>query len=198
MRTKQIIFSILTASALTATTGAYAIGEDVTVTGGVVHFTGDIVNAACSVSTNSDGQTVKLGQYRTAAFTAAGVETAAVPFNIVLNDCDPTVSSLASIAFSGQADATDSDLFAVNASGENATVATGVGIVIKDKASAVLPPDGATYSAKQTLIKGTNTFPFTANYKSTVAAVTVIVALAEVVMAVLVPFTLLFVFVTTQ
>lgn len=172
MKTKQLLMSILAATAFTATTGVYAVGEDVTVVGGVVHFTGDIVNAACSVSTNSDGQTVKLGQYRTATFTAAGIETTPVPFNIVLNDCDPAVSSLASVAFSGQADAVDTDLLSVNASGDNANVASGVGIVIKDKASKVLPPNGTTFSATQTLLNGTNTFPFTANYKSTVANVT--------------------------
>lgn len=172
MKTKQLLISVLAATAFTATTGVYAVGQDVTVVGGVVHFTGDIVNAACSVSTNSDGQTVKLGQYRTAAFTAAGTETTPVPFNIVLNDCDPAVSSLASVAFTGQADALDPTLLSVNASGDNATVASGVGIVIKDKTSSVLPPDGTTYSAQQTLLEGTNTFPFTANYKSTVASVT--------------------------
>ncbi len=172
MKTKQLFISVLAATAFTATTGVYAVGEDVTVVGGVIHFTGDIVNAACSVSTNSDGQTVKLGQYRTAAFTGTGTETTPIPFNIVLNDCDPAVSSLASIAFSGQADLIDTDLFTVNASGDNTTVASGVGIVIKDKQSQILSPAGTAYSAKQTLIKGTNTFPFTANYKSTVASVT--------------------------
>jgi major type 1 subunit fimbrin (pilin) len=163
-----IIFSAISFGA----TSAYAVGQDTTVNGGIVHFTGEIVNAACSVSTNSDGQTVKLGQYRTTAFATAGATSASIPFNIVLNDCDPSVSSLASMSFSGQALSTDPTLLAVNASGDNAVVATGVGIEIMDKASTVLPPDGTTYSAEQTLINGTNTFPFSARYKSTAASVT--------------------------
>ncbi|NQF22627.1 type 1 fimbrial protein subunit FimA, partial [Enterobacter hormaechei] len=35
--------------------------------------------------------------------------------------------------------------------------------------SSVLTPDGATFSAAQTLIEGTNTLKFTARYKSTAA-----------------------------
>ncbi|WOE33016.1 MULTISPECIES: type 1 fimbrial major subunit FimA [unclassified Acinetobacter] len=144
----------------------------VVVNGGTIHFTGDIIDAACAVSVNSENQTVKLGQYRTATFTAAGVTTTPIPFNIVLNECDPAVSSSASVAFNGQQDLTDSTLLVVSSSGSNTTVAKGVGIEIKDRNFKVLPPDGTTYSTPHTLTKGVNTLLFTANYKSTAASVT--------------------------
>lgn len=64
----------------------------VSVSGGTIHFEGKLVNAACAVSTKSADQTVTLGQYRTASFTAIGNTTAQVPFSIVLNDCDPKVA----------------------------------------------------------------------------------------------------------
>ncbi|EBG4092951.1 type 1 fimbrial protein subunit FimA [Salmonella enterica] len=143
----------------------------VSVSGGTIHFEGKLVNAACAVSTKSADQTVTLGQYRTASFTAIGDTTAQVPFSIVLNDCDPKVAATAAVAFSGQADNTNTNLLAVS-SADNSTTATGVGIEILDNTSSPLKPDGATFSAKQALVEGTNTLRFTARYKATAAATT--------------------------
>lgn len=143
----------------------------VSVSGGTIHFEGKLVNAACAVSTKSADQTVTLGQYRTASFTTVGDTTALVPFTIVLNDCDPKVAATAAVAFSGQADNTNNNLLAVS-SADNSTTATGVGIEILDNTSSPLKPDGATFSAKQALIEGTNTLRFTARYKATVADTT--------------------------
>lgn len=143
----------------------------VSVSGGTIHFEGKLVNAACAVSTKSADQTVTLGQYRTASFTTVGDTTALVPFTIVLNDCDPKVAATAAVAFSGQADNTNNNLLAVS-SADNSTTATGVGIEILDNTSSPLKPDGATFSAKQALIEGTNTLRFTARYKTTVADTT--------------------------
>ncbi|EED7584969.1 type 1 fimbrial protein subunit FimA, partial [Salmonella enterica subsp. enterica] len=70
----------------------------VSVSGGTIHFEGKLVNAACAVSTKSADQTVTLGQYRTASFTAIDDTTAQVPFSIVLNDCDPKVAATAAVA----------------------------------------------------------------------------------------------------
>jgi len=141
------------------------------VNGGSVHFTGELVNAACAVSTQSSDQIVNLGQYRTASFTKAGDTSAQTPFTIVLNDCDSEVAATASVAFTGQTDATDPTLLAVN-SGDNSTTASGVGIQILDGSSKVLTPDGATFSTARNLIDGTNTLPFSARYKATSATTT--------------------------
>ncbi|MFC0228370.1 type 1 fimbrial major subunit FimA [Serratia aquatilis] len=163
------IASSLVATLVLASSAAFA--APVTVPGGVVHFQGSLVNAACAVSTESADQIVTLGQYRTAAFTAVGDVSADIPFKIVLNDCDTAVSTTASVAFSGTATAGNPDLLAI-ASSTNSTTATGVGIEILDRTSVALTPDGTDFSAAQTLIDGTNTLPFVARYKATAAVTT--------------------------
>ncbi len=169
MKLSNIATTVIATLALVA--GA-AHAEDpktpVSVNGGTVHFKGELVNAACSVNTESSEQTVNLGQYRTAKFTKVGDTTSNIPFNIVLNDCDPTVATTASVAFTGQIDPTDKTLLAVT-SGSNDNTAKGVGIEILDSKSTTLTPDGATFSAAKTLIQGTNTLSFTARYKATAA-----------------------------
>ncbi|MBJ2097896.1 fimbrial protein, partial [Serratia ureilytica] len=97
---QRVIKTVLAAALLSAGTMATAA---TTVPGGTVHFTGQIVNAACAVSAGSTDQTVNLGQYRTANFKAVGDYSGAVPFKIQLQDCDTSVSTQASVAFSGTA-----------------------------------------------------------------------------------------------
>ncbi|PTA93660.1 type 1 fimbrial protein subunit FimA [Kosakonia sp. H7A] len=147
------------------------ITNPVSVSGGSVHFEGELVNAACAVSTKSSEQTVTLGQYRTASFSKVGDTTAQVPFSIVLNDCDPSVAKTAAVAFSGQTDATNAALLALT-SADNGSTASGVGIEILDNTSTALKPDGATFSTAQALVEGTNTLHFSARYKATAATAT--------------------------
>ncbi|MEM8370706.1 type 1 fimbrial major subunit FimA [Morganella morganii] len=142
---------------------AASAADPVIVNGGTVHFTGELVNAACAVSTESSNQTVELGQYRTAKLAASGDMSTPVPFKIKLVDCDPAVATTAAVAFSGQSMTGDATLLAVN-SGTNAPAAQNVGIQISDTASKVLSPSGADFSATKTLIQGTNVLDFTARY----------------------------------
>ncbi len=100
------------AAALSAATGSYAAVVD----GGTIHFEGELVNAACSVNTDSADQVVTLGQYRTDIFNAVGNTSALIPFTIQLNDCDPVVAANAAVAFSGQADAINDNLLAIASS----------------------------------------------------------------------------------
>ena len=132
------------AAALFAATGSYAAVVD----GGTIHFEGE------------------LGQYRTDIFNAVGNTSALIPFTIQLNDCDPVVAANAAVAFSGQADAINDNLLAI-ASSTNTTTATGVGIEILDNTSAILKPDGNSFSTNQNLIPGTNVLHFSARYKGT-------------------------------
>lgn len=169
MKRKLMTSSVIASLMLVAGTAVAA--DPVSVSGGTVHFEGELVNAACAVSTQSSDQVVTLGQYRTASFAAVGDTTAQIPFSIVLNDCDPAVAATAAVAFSGQADATNSALLAVS-SGNNTTTAGGVGIEILDNASTALKPDGATFSTAQALVEGTNTLRFSARYKATATSAT--------------------------
>ena len=176
MKRKLMTSSVIASLMLVA--GAAVAADPVSVSGGTVHFEGELVNAACAVSTQSSDQVVTLGQYRTASFAAVGDTTAQIPFSIVLNDCDPKVAATAAVAFSGQADATNSALLAVS-SGNNTTTAGGVGIEILDNTSTALKPDGATFSTAQALVEGTNTLRFSARYKATATSATPGQAIAD-------------------
>ena len=173
------LLSIATLSVLSFSVPAFAAGEkvdppvlpdtSVTVNGGTVHFTGEIVNAACAVSTDSSNQTVDLGQYRTAGLSASGDKTTPVPFKINLVDCDPKVQATAAIAFSGQSESTNPKLLTVS-SGGNSTAATNVGIELSDSTSKILGVNGADFSTPKTLIAGDNSLQFSARYVATGAA----------------------------
>lgn len=169
MKRKLMTSSVIASLMLVA--GAAVAADPVSVSGGTVHFEGELVNAACAVSTQSSDQVVTLGQYRTASFTAVGDTTAQIPFSIVLNDCDPKVAATAAVAFSGQSDITNNNLLAVT-SADNGTTASGVGIEILDNTSTALKPDGATFSTAQALVEGTNTLRFSARYKATATSAT--------------------------
>lgn len=166
---QRFIKSILGLALLSAGTAASAA----IVTGGTVHFTGQIVNAACAVSADSVDQTVKMGQFRTANFSSVGTRSNAVPFTIKLEDCDTSVSTTAATSFYGSLDQNDPTVLTVsNIAGGAAGTASGVGIEISDHTGKVLKPDGSEFSTAQELVDGSNVLSFTARYKSTQASVT--------------------------
>lgn len=169
MKLNELFIALLLLVAVNVAHAEDPTPEPVFTNGGTIHFKGEMVNAACVVSTQSANQTVNLGQYRTASFQSTGATSEKVPFEIVLNDCDPTVSTNTSITFSGQANVTNSDLLSIVNSDNTAT---NVGIEILDHADTVLPPNGAEYSTAQALVNGNNILRFNARYKSTAVAVT--------------------------
>lgn len=133
-----------------------------TVNGGVIHFKGEVVNAACAIDSESMNQTVELGQVRSSRLAKAGDLSSAVGFNIKLNDCDTNVSSNAAVAFLGTTVTSNDDTLALQSSAAGS--AQNVGIQILDRTGEVLVLDGATFSAKTDLIDGTNILPFQARY----------------------------------
>ncbi|WP_273908116.1 type 1 fimbrial major subunit FimA [Enterobacter bugandensis] len=154
--------SITSATAFAETTGA----TTTTVSGGTVHFKGEIVNAACSVDSNSSEQTVNLGQIRSAKLNKAGATSSLVGFNIELGDCDTSVSSKASVAFSGPTiDTANPNVLALQSS--SAGGASNVGVQILDKTGTPLALDGTAFSAATTLNDGKNVIPFQARYYAT-------------------------------
>ncbi|CEI52879.1 MULTISPECIES: type 1 fimbrial major subunit FimA [Acinetobacter] len=163
---KLSLLKIATLSALTISASAFA-ADPVTVNGGTVHFTGELVNAACAVSTESSNQTVDLGQYRIARLEVSGDKTTPVPFQIKLVDCDPTVQATAAVAFYGQAESTNPNLLSVSAGGSNSTAASFVGIELSDDTSKILGINGSSFSTPKTLIAGDNTLQFSARYVAT-------------------------------
>lgn len=160
--------AIVTLSALSLSSTA-VLADTTTVNGGSVHFKGEIVNAACAVDAGSVDQTVQLGQVRSAKLATAGATSSAVGFNIQRNDCDTTVATKASVAFSGTTvDSSNTGVLALQSSAAGG--ATNVGVQILDKTGTPLELDGASFSTATTLNDGTNVIPFQARYYATGAA----------------------------
>lgn len=165
IKLKALSCALLAISAFSGVGVANAAGSTTTVNGGTVHFTGEVVDAACAVSKDSEDLPVALGQVRSATLADAGSVANQTPFNITLVDCDTTVASTAAIAFAGPA-TTAGDALSVSSITTQGTAATNVGIQILDKDGTVLAPNTDT-SSPATLINGTNTLPFTAQFVST-------------------------------
>ena len=161
--------ALVVISALSLASTAALAADTTTVNGGTVHFKGEVVNAACAVDAGSVDQTVQMGQVRSAKLATAGSTSSSVGFNIQLDDCDTSVSTKASVAFSGNAvDTTNNTVLALQ--GSAAGSATNVGVQILDNKGTPLALDGATFSAATTLNDGTNVIPFQARYYATGAA----------------------------
>ena len=165
MKIKTLAMVVLSALSLSSA----AALADTTVNGGTVHFKGEVVNAACAVDAGSIDQTVQLGQVRSAKLATAGSTSSAVGFNIQLDDCDTTVATKASVAFSGTAvDSSNTTVLALQNSAAGG--ATNVGVQILDSTGTPLALDGAAFGAQTTLNDGTNVLPFQARYYATAAA----------------------------
>lgn len=166
MHAIHIIKALIATSFLTA---GIAHADTAIINGGTVHFKGEVVNAACAVDAGSVDQTVQLGQVRSAKLATTGSTSSAVGFNIQLDDCDTSVSTKASVAFSGTAvDTINTTVLALQSSAAGS--ATNVGVQVLDNTGTPLALDGATFSAATTLIDGTNIIPFQARYYATGAA----------------------------
>ena len=104
MKLKHVGIIVVSVLAMSSAAVSAAEGDEsvmTTVNGGVIHFKGEVVNAACAIDSESMNQTVELGQVRSSRLAKAGDLSSAVGFNIKLNDCDTNVSSNAAVAFLG-------------------------------------------------------------------------------------------------
>lgn len=158
----SVVVSVLAMSSAAVSAAEGDESVTTTVNGGVIHFKGEVVNAACAIDSESMNQTVELGQVRSSRLAKAGDLSSAVGFNIKLNDCDTNVSSNAAVAFLGTTVTSNDDTLALQSSAAGS--AQNVGIQILDRTGEVLVLDGATFSAKTDLIDGTNILPFQARY----------------------------------
>ncbi|HFZ0985470.1 TPA: fimbrial protein BcfA [Klebsiella aerogenes] len=162
---KHLLVMVMTAMTAGGMTCA-ANADTSTVSGGTVNFTGQVVNAACSVSADSIDQTVTLSQVRTSKLTAAGmVANQKEDFSIKLEDCDTTVSQNAAVIFNGQQDSSLAGSLANTAGAGSAT----------NVALQLYGPDGQVLnigdtSGAITLINGENTVPLSVDYVATGAA----------------------------
>lgn len=145
---------------------------------GTINFTGDIVDAPCAVSPNSQNLTVPLGKVSRTAFDGATAGTATVGkkaptparFSVDLLGCGATAKG-ATVTFSGTADADDAtNLRLTNAGQVGVGAASGVAIELGDSAGTKIPLGSA--SGQYTLGTGDNSLKFQAVYVATRTAVT--------------------------
>src|SRR5471030_53853 len=164
MITKKLASSLLAVFSVMG--AAHAAPTPTTVNGGTVHFTGEVVNAACAVDAGSLDQTVQLGQVKSTSLAVAGNTSSSVGFNIQLDDCDASIASTAAVAFSGTAvSSIYNTALALQTSAAGG--ATFVGIQILDATSNPMVLDGNTFSEARTISNGTNVIPFQARYIAT-------------------------------
>lgn len=167
---RTILSSLIVASSLVS-----AFASAATFNGGTIEFKGELVNAACAVSTTQ--KTVPMGQFRTASFTSVGSVTGPVPFDIELTNCDPSVGGTPAtgttpavpakvqVGFTGVIDTTAGDAIAI-ASGTNA--AKGVALRILDRTNTPVALDG-TPGVDTNILNQDMKIPFQAQYVSTLA-----------------------------
>ena len=165
---KKVVFA-LSALAVVSTSAFAADSGD-----GTVKFTGEIVDAPCVVSTDSQNQEVVLGQVKKTVFKAVGDKSVSKPFQIKLEDCDISSKTKVNVNFTGVADADDAKLVSVST---EAGAASGVGIGI-DNANKLV--DMNSGKSTTTLSAGQTVLYYTANYVATKAAVTTGYGNAEV------------------
>lgn len=149
---------------LVAAPSAYAGNHHyVNIHGGDVHFFGQVVNAACSISVDSRNQTVQMGQVRSNQFASLGDWEDPQPFQIALEDCDTAVSQNVGVLFTGESDGKDPLVFRA---GYGAGAAHGVGIGIFDGAGNLLVPDTRPpwFAPLQ---EGETVLSYTARYRAT-------------------------------
>lgn len=95
---KKVVFA-LSALAVVSTSAFAAESGD-----GTIKFTGEIVDAPCVVSTDSQNQEVVLGQVKKNIFKAIGDKSSSKPFQIKLEDCDITSNTKVNVSFNGVGD----------------------------------------------------------------------------------------------
>lgn len=85
MKLKHVGIIVVSVLAMSSAAVSAAEGDEsvtTTVNGGVIHFKGEVVNAACAIDSESMNQTVELGQVRSSRLAKAGDLSSAVGFNI--------------------------------------------------------------------------------------------------------------------
>ncbi|WP_398500619.1 fimbrial protein [Variovorax sp.] len=157
-------------AALAAVTGALSQGA--MAVDGNINFTGEIVDAPCSISPNSQNMTVPLGKVaRTVLDGGVGRKATPARFTIDLLSCGASATG-ATVSFDGALDLDDpTNLRLANAGQVGVAAATGVAIELGDSAANKIP--FGSESAEYVLGQGDNALQFQAVYVSTRDTVTV-------------------------
>ncbi|QLA09277.1 fimbrial protein [Enterobacter ludwigii] len=146
----------------TVPTGSLA-SSSVSIYGGDVTFSGQVVSSGCSVSSESSNMIVQMEQVRSNQFSGNGSWASSIPFHITLKDCDTQISQSAGVMFNGVTDTHDPQVFSTH---NGADSAVGVGIGIFDSRGELVIPNTIPqlFSALQ---DGNTRLDFVAKYRAT-------------------------------
>lgn len=89
---------------------------------GVINFTGSIIDSPCSISADSDGQDVKLGEISTIALANNGTSTPK-NFEIELDNCALKTHNSVSVTFTGAASASNANHLGITGTAAGASIA---------------------------------------------------------------------------
>ena len=126
---------------------------------GTVTFRGSIIDAPCSITQESQFQTVEMGQVSNAALTD-GRRSTPRPFQIELNGCDVSVLKTAKATFTGT-ESGSTGMLAITGS------ARGASLAIADSNGTLIPL--GTESTAQELSNGDTSLLFSAYLQGNVA-----------------------------
>lgn len=140
-----------------------------------MRFQGVVIAESCRVEAGDRQMTVNMGQISSNRFHSAGEDTAPVPFDIHLQDCNTAVSQRVGVTFRGVGDGKNPDVLSV---GEGPGIATGIGIALFDKENKLIPLNSPP-GARTRLYTGPTTLHFVAKYRATGHQVTGGVASAQ-------------------
>lgn len=173
MKSNLLKSSFVVCSLLAAT---HAFASD-----GVVHFTGEVIDSTCEVSTDTKDQTVALGKVNKSSFSTVGTTAAPAEFRIKLENCPETYTKAAARFDGTEASDGNGDLAIGNpltastpgdyTGTDDAKAATGVAVRIynrTDNSQVKLYKD----SAYTDIVSNTAELKFIARYIATSATVT--------------------------
>lgn len=150
---KQVIAAVLATSAFVSVANA---------ADGTINFTGNITDAACTITPGTSNQNVAMGTVSSTSLANIGDTSAPSRFSIEFSAC-PASATNASVKFDGPTDASNSDVLGVT---QAADAATGVAVALFEIDATTLIPVGSVSASKPVTAAGA-TLEFVAKYMAT-------------------------------
>lgn len=146
-----------------ATSFAFAVDPPATPKaggGGTVTFTGSIIDSPCTLTADTQNQTIELGQVSNKSLLNQG-RSVPKAFKLELQQCDISTLKTVQVTFAGDQDSVDPTLLGMTGS------ARGAGIALTNGSGTLVKLGEATPS--HALLEGNNTLSFSAYLQGTAA-----------------------------
>ncbi|HCF8068370.1 TPA: fimbrial protein [Klebsiella michiganensis] len=134
-----------------------------------IDMSGKIVAGSCDIDTDSQNQTIHIGDFSAGIFQSVGDTSQWKRFDIKLNNCTSAISQ-STVAFKGIADATSPTLLALSDTSGGGNMASGVAIELLDSSMNTIAINSTDNAYPIT--QGNNDLTFRLRYKATAVPVT--------------------------